>query len=483
MSLNTLAASLLGLLVYAHVQRRWLEEYQSSFISGLPPSQLVPVPHHDDVPEPFQSLTIYKNFRTLPKKHPGERNIVIFVGTRPEAIKAVPLVQQLAKANGTSPRVFVTGQSPTLLTDEFLANIGLLEHIANPDWRSTSTMQAGSTLSNLHARTISLASTILEREQPSTTAVVVIGDTLTALAAAEAAYYMHIPIVHVEAGLRTWLIHKSNPEEYSRVAIAQMACVHFAPSKPSVDNLLAEGVDKDHIWLTGGSNIDLSLERAKTVKLPPHLDKLFQQEKNNDATWVLFEVHRRENLVHLPDILRALNDAASKFQDATTRTVRYLFPAHPNPHVQQALDRAGSTHFEIVQPLKMDEVTALLSSKRLAFVVTDSGGLQEEAPAFGIPTLVTRLVTTRPETIAVGASRLVGFDYANVMEEVLRMLRNDDGLRTNMSRPVFPYGEGNAGKRMTEVLVEQGLVEGLCQDPMSLRSTHARNITRRDVAF
>ncbi len=362
--------------------------------------------------------------------------VLVVFGTRPEAIKMAPLVKLLQKDDALDCRVAVTAQHREML-DQVLRLFDI-----RPD-HDLNIMRAGQTLFDITARAIEGLKPVLEKEQPDL--VLVHGDTSTTFAAALAAYYLQIPVGHVEAGLRTGNRYSPFPEEMNRRLTGGLASWHFAPTAGARENLLREGVDPGRIFVTGNTVIDalLATVRPEYRFDDPLLDGMdFQRHRV-----LLVTTHRRENLgAPMRDIYLALRDIMEQFSD-----VRVIFPVHKNPAVRSVADEVlgGSARVRLLEPLDYEPFANLMS--RCHLVLTDSGGLQEEAPSLGKPVLVLRDTTERPEAVDAGTVRLVGTDRAAIRAEAWRLLGDADYYRA-MSEAVNPYGDGMACGRIAQAV-------------------------------
>jgi UDP-N-acetylglucosamine 2-epimerase (non-hydrolysing) len=312
-------------------------------------------------------------------------------------------------------------------------------------------MQPGQSLAALTARAISAIDDYLAAAQPAM--IVVQGDTTTVLAASLCAFYRRIPVAHVEAGLRTRDRHSPFPEEINRVLTSRMSDLHFAPTAAARENLLREGIPADHIHVTGNTVIDalhIAVERIRCE--PPAvagLPDFLQPElvRREQTRIVLVTGHRRENFgLGFDNICAAIGDVAFQFPD-----VHFVYPVHLNPNVMAPVNRilAGFTNVHLIAPLGYLPFVALMDAATL--VLTDSGGVQEEAPSLGKPVLVMRDTTERPEAVAAGTARLVGTDRASIVGGLTELLTNDDVYQA-MARAVNPYGDGQACVRIARVL-------------------------------
>ena len=378
-------------------------------------------------------------------------SILCVLGTRPEAIKLAPLLLALRRHPRLTPVLVATAQHRDLL-DRALADFGLRPDI------DLDLMQAAQHPADLLGAAIPRLAAIVADLRPA--AVVVQGDTTTALAAAHAAALAQVPLVHVEAGLRSGDRAAPFPEEINRRVIAQLADVHFAPTIAARDALRGEGIAPSAIHVTGNTGIDalrlvearlLNGARAAALGGLPRLDPA--------RSLLLVTAHRRENHgAPLRRIAKALSELAAR--DA----VEIVVPVHPSPAVRAAFETLQATpHVHLVAPLGYAAFVALLG--RAAVVLTDSGGVQEEAPALGVPVLVLRGVTERGEGVASGNARIVGTGVTAIVAAV-RDLLNDKRARARMSEPAHPYGDGEATQRIVAVLdARYGCRDALSPEP------------------
>lgn len=353
------------------------------------------------------------------------------VGTRPEAIKMAPVILALRDEPWVDVRVLATAQHREML-DQVLGFFGIEPNI------DLDIMRPNQTLTELTARLLLELNRVFLEEKPDT--VLVQGDTTTVMAASLACFYHHIPIGHVEAGLRTWNIRNPFPEEFNRVIAGKLANWHFAPTESSRANLLRDGLPEKDIFVTGNTVIDaLLMTAAKDIPLDIDLDPA--------KRLVLVTSHRRENFGEpLREICRALRALAERNPE-----VQFLFPVHPNPNVKNVvrkfLDDCANIH--LCAPL--DYAPFVAAMKRAYLIISDSGGVQEEAPALGKPVLVLRNETERPEAVEQGVVKLVGSNFATIVEEAQRLL-DDAGAYQSMARGVSPYGDGHGARRIVDVL-------------------------------
>ena len=367
--------------------------------------------------------------------------ILTIFGTRPEAIKLFPLIRRFERDGRFVSRVCVTGQHGALL-GQVLDVAGIV-----PD-HSLAAMRMGQSLDCLTARLLDLVGPVLDEESPDM--VVVQGDTTTAFAGALAAHYRKIPVAHVEAGLRSGDLHHPWPEEFNRKAIAALAAVHFAPTRAAVEALLAENVAAESIHETGNTGIDALLWMASRLRegccLAPKMAWIEAASAGRRLIGVT--CHRRESL----------NGGIARIAEALAVIARrpdvaIVLPAHPNPQVAEPLRQrlSGRANIHITPPLCYPDFVRLLQLSYL--VLTDSGGVQEEAATLGTPLLVMRDTTERPEGVAAGAARLVGTDPLRIAVEAQRLL-DDSSAHAAMGRAHNPYGDGRASERIVEVLGE-----------------------------
>ncbi len=373
------------------------------------------------------------------------RTFLIVIGTRPEVIKLAPLVRRLRDTAWANIKIVTSGQQSDLL-DQTLTEFGLAPDIAiRHRGASHSPAQTAS-------RLLSRLDRIIENEKPD--CVIAQGDTTTAYAASVAAFYRKTPFVHIEAGLRTPELDAPFPEEFHRRAIAVSTTLHFAPTSAAAQNLIKENVPKDKVFVSGNTVIDSLLEIAATKPpAPPE----FQARRT-----ILLTAHRRENFgTRLRDALTAVR----AFVDLTP-DVGVYFPVHPNPNAREAAMEILSGHprIHLVEPLNYRAMVAAIQNAWC--VVTDSGGLQEEAPALAKPVLVLRDVTERPEAVASGVVELVGTSREAVFKSLYE-LHNTPGKYARMARSVFPYGDGHASRRIVDVLYRH-FVTGSASKPATV---------------
>jgi len=367
------------------------------------------------------------------------RTILVVFGTRPEAIKLFPVIRALGQRPGIRVRTCVTAQHRGLL-DQVLAIADL-----SPDV-DLDLMEPGQSLDRLTARLLVGLGETMDAERPDL--VVVQGDTATAMAGALAAYYRRIPVAHVEAGLRSGDIHHPWPEEVNRRIVAPIAAHHFAPTDTAAAALLAETIDPATVHVTGNTVIDALHWTEARVAADPSLAAGLDDVARRFAgkRIVLVTTHRRENFGGgMEAIARAIGRIAARAD------VAVLFPVHPNPAVGPVMDAILGHRENVarIEPLDYPHFVRALGLCDL--VLTDSGGVQEEAPALGKPVLVMRETTERPEGVVAGTARLVGTDEDRIVSEVFTLL-DDSEAHAAMARAHNPFGDGHAAERIAETL-------------------------------
>jgi UDP-N-acetylglucosamine 2-epimerase (non-hydrolysing) len=370
-------------------------------------------------------------------------------GTRPEAIKLAPVIAELHRRPGIITKVCVTAQHREML-DQVLVPFGIV-----PD-HDLNLMQRGQSMSCLAASVIGRLEPVLQLEQPDW--VVVQGDTTTTAAAALAAFHQRLRVAHVEAGLRSGDKWRPFPEEINRRVAAVVADLHFAPTEQARQNLLREGVADARILVTGNSIIDALQWIRKQPWDPRSLgDGVGRLLEESGAKLILVTAHRRENFGEpIAQICGALRMLAERCGDS----IRLVYPVHRNPNIWEPVHRllGNVSNITLLPPLEYLSLIHLM--KRSYMVLTDSGGIQEEAPALGVPTLVLREVTERPEGVEAGNVRLVGRKPERILSEVTRLLE-DSGEYQRMARAVNSYGDGHASERIANALeVNEGSWRG-----------------------
>lgn len=360
------------------------------------------------------------------------KKVMLCFGTRPEAIKMCPLVLELKKRPELQTVVCVTGQHRQML-DQVLKAFDVM-----PDY-DLAVMKERQTLFDVTINILDSIRGVLENEKPDI--VLVHGDTTTTFVTALACFYMQIPVGHVEAGLRTYNIYSPYPEEFNRQAVSIVAQYNFAPTEMSRNNLLKEGKNPASIYVTGNTAIDALKTTVRADYTHPDL------EWAAGSRLIMLTAHRRENLGEpMHNMFRAIKRIVDEHDD-----LKVIYPIHMNPVVRQAAaDVFGDdTRFRIIEPLDVLDFHNFLSRSYL--ILTDSGGIQEEAPSLGKPVLVMRDTTERPEGIAAGTLKLVGTNEETIYAEFKRLIEDSDAYNA-MSHASNPYGDGFACKRIADIL-------------------------------
>ena len=360
------------------------------------------------------------------------KTIMLVFGTRPEAIKMCPLVNELKTRDNIKTVVCVTGQHRQML-DMVLDTFNVV-----PDY-DLSIMKAGQTLFDITTNILNRIGDVLDEVKPEV--VLVHGDTSTTFVTALACFYKQIAIGHVEAGLRTYNIYSPYPEEFNRQAVSIVSKYNFAPTELSKANLVKEGKDESSIYITGNTAIDALKTTVRDDYTHPEL------EWANDSRFIMITAHRRENLGEpMHNMFRAIRRVMEEHPD-----VKAIYPIHMNPVVRQAADEelGDCDRIRIIEPLEVLDFHNFLS--RSYMILTDSGGIQEEAPSLGKPVLVMRDTTERPEGIAAGTLKLVGTDE-QVIYDHFKLLLEDETAYQAMAQASNPYGDGFACRRIADVL-------------------------------
>jgi UDP-N-acetylglucosamine 2-epimerase (non-hydrolysing) len=363
--------------------------------------------------------------------------MVVF-GTRPEAIKMAPVVQALSCREGINCQVTVTAQHREML-DQVLQLFQI-----KPDF-DLNLMKPGQTLTEITSRVLLGLTEILQQESPEL--VLVHGDTTTTFAAALAAFYAKIPVGHVEAGLRTGNKFSPYPEEMNRRLTASLTDQHFAPTTTARDNLLREGIAADSIYITGNTVIDalLATVRQDYDFSNEEIRRILAREEGRRM--IMVTTHRRENLGEpMRQIYRALAEILAQYPDTFV-----LFPVHKNPRVREVVEEVlgSDPRVHLIEPLDYEPFVNLMAKAYL--LLTDSGGIQEEAPSLGKPVLVVRDTTERPEAVAAGTVSLVGTTYEKVFAELEHLLTDKQAYR-KMATSINPYGDGQAAERIAGII-------------------------------
>ena len=374
------------------------------------------------------------------------KKIAIFIGTRPEVIKMMPIIQAIKSTEKLSPVVISTGQHDKLLQPALeLFDIKINTHLK--------VMRPNQQLATLTARLMVRIENCLKQIQPDM--ALVQGDTTTAFMAALACFYQRIPVGHVEAGLRTDNIWSPFPEEVNRRLIAPIATLNFAPTDLARLNLLRENIEESKIIVTGNTSIDAILLEVKQQTLPPIQKQIHHRLTElvgtdwNTVPFILITCHRRENFGEgLEQICKAIVRLAQAFPN-----YNFIYPVHLNPHVQQPVNQylANLSNVKLIPPVNYREFVALMYGSKL--ILTDSGGVQEEAPALGKPVLVMRDTTERPEGLKAGVTLLAGKDAESIFQNTYRLLTDEAAYR-HMSKRVNLYGDGQAARRIIKSIQE-----------------------------
>ena len=360
------------------------------------------------------------------------KKVMLVFGTRPEAIKMCPLVNELKTRKGIETIVCVTGQHRQML-DQVLEAFQV-----EPDY-DLSIMKDRQTLFDVTTNILNRIKAVLEEVQPDV--VLVHGDTSTTFVTALACFYLRIPVGHVEAGLRTYNIYSPYPEEFNRQAVSIISAYNFAPTELSKENLLREGKNPDTIYVTGNTAIDALKTTVREDYTHPDL------EWAKGSRLIMITAHRRENLGEpMKHMFRAIRRVCDEHPD-----IKAIYPIHMNPVVREIADSilGDDERIRIIEPLDVLDFHNFLSRSYL--ILTDSGGIQEEAPSLGKPVLVMRDTTERPEGIKAGTLKLVGTDEEVIYQNFKQLLEDEEAYRA-MSTASNPYGDGFACKRIADIL-------------------------------
>ena len=360
------------------------------------------------------------------------KRIMLVFGTRPEAIKMCPLVNELKKRKNIETIVCVTGQHRQML-DQVLETFDVV-----PDY-DLSIMKDKQTLFDITTNILDKIRNVLEEVKPDV--ALVHGDTSTTFVTALACFYLQIPIGHVEAGLRTYDIYSPYPEEFNRQAVSIISNYNFAPTLKAKENLVREGKNEEKIWITGNTVIDALKTTVKEDYTHPELDWA------KGSRLIFITAHRRENVGQpMQNMFRAIRRVMEEHPD-----VKALYPIHMNPVVRKAAEEelGGCDRIHIIDPVEVFDCHNIMAQSYL--ILTDSGGIQEEAPSLGKPVLVMRDTTERPEGIAAGTLKLVGTDEKVIYNNFKELLENEETYK-KMSQANNPYGDGRACERIADIL-------------------------------
>ena len=370
------------------------------------------------------------------------KKIMLVFGTRPEAIKMCPLVNELKKRENLETVVCVTGQHRQML-DQVLKTFNVV-----PDY-DLSIMKQGQTLFDITSGILEKIKWVLEHVKPDV--VLVHGDTSTTFVTALACFYLQIPVGHVEAGLRTYNIYSTYPEEFNRQAVGIIAQYNFAPTQMAADNLIKEGKNPSKIYITGNTVIDAMQHTVKDDYTHPELEWV-----GNDKL-IFITAHRRENLGEpMHNMFRAIRRVLNEHPDC-----KAVYPIHMNPVVRKVADEelGECNQIHIIEPIEVFDCHNF--EARCHLCLTDSGGIQEEVPSYGRPVLVMRDTTERPEGVSAGTLRLVGTDEETIYKNFTELLDNQEAYDT-MAKACNPYGDGKACKRIADILEGKNFEPWLC---------------------
>lgn len=366
--------------------------------------------------------------------------ILFFIGTRPEAIKMAPVIIKFKnEVNKIQVRVCTTGQHREML-DQVLNFFGI-----EVDYK-LDVMTENQTLFSLTSTLIDKMEAPLEKFSPNY--VFVHGDTSTTFVGALAAFYFQVKICHIEAGLRTYNLKSPFPEEMNRQVVSKLTDIHFCPTEAAKDNLLSEGVDKEKIHVTGNTVVD-ALLMAQSIVVSDHQfsNPIITKLKSDASDLLLVTAHRRENHGEgINNICDALIEISKKFVN-----LLIVYPVHLNPNIHDPVKKllGGIKNIFLVDPLSYPDFVWMMARSKV--ILTDSGGVQEEAPSLGKPVLVTRDTTERPEAISAGTVKLVGTDKEKIFEETVKLLE-DESYYNSMSKAINPYGDGKASQRILKIV-------------------------------
>ena len=362
-----------------------------------------------------------------------KNNILCIVGTRPEAIKMAPVILALKKKTWVNVRILATAQHRDIL-DQVLDLFGILPDI------DLNIMSPNQELPKLTALLMTELDRCFSDEKPD--AVLAQGDTTSVMVAALAAFYLKIPFGHVEAGLRTGDLYNPYPEEMNRVITGRLARWHFAPTKSSEQNLLNELISQKSIYVTGNTVIDALLDVSSRCDA-------YTPAVPEGKRLLLVTAHRRENFGKpFERICKAILTVVERNED-----VQVLYPVHPNPNIKETAYRLLGSHPRIELCAPLDYLPFVAAMKHSHLIISDSGGVQEEAPALAKPVLVLRQETERPEAVKEGVVKLVGTDFGRIVEET-QLLLDDDNAYKRMARGTSPYGDGHAAERIVKILAD-----------------------------
>lgn len=368
-----------------------------------------------------------------------KKRVMCVFGTRPEAVKLAPVVHALQASKNLEPIVVLTAQHREML-DQMLRWFNIEAQY------DLDLMRHGQTLAEITSRVVLSMDELLSKVKPDL--LLVQGDTITVMAAAIAAHYQKVPVGHVEAGLRTGNRYNPFPEEMARMQTARLASLHFPPTAGALENLKKENVT-ENVYLTGNTVIDALLDTVSRLKEASIDQALFGRADFKKYKVILVTAHRRENwgegMIH---IAKALRQIADEFPD-----VQVLYPIHKNPVVRDSIEPIFAGHDRLICVEPLDYVPFVYAMQHCHFIMTDSGGVQEEAPTLGKPVLVLRTTTERPEAVEAGAAKLVGVEQQGIVEAAEDLLRNEKSY-AKMACAVNPFGDGKAAERIASAIEE-----------------------------
>ncbi|WP_210132781.1 UDP-N-acetylglucosamine 2-epimerase (non-hydrolyzing) [Staphylococcus sp. GDH8C126P] len=360
------------------------------------------------------------------------KKVMIIFGTRPEAIKMAPLVKAIEQNKNLEANIVITAQHREMLDS-------VLEIFAVQPHHDLNIMKKNQTLAELTSRALIKLDEVIKEEKPDI--VLVHGDTTSTFVGSLAAFYNEVPVGHVEAGLRTGNKYSPFPEELNRLMVGNMAELNFAPTQKAAENLILENKVKDSIYVTGNTAIDA----LKTTIQKDYVSETISKYK--DKQILLLTAHRRENIGEpMHHIFKAVRDIADEYPDLVV-----VYPVHKNPKVREIASEylKGHNRIELIEPLDVLDFHNFANQSHL--ILTDSGGVQEEAPSLGKPVLVLRDNTERPEGVKAGTLKVIGTEYDSIMRETKRILDNKEAYQ-QMSKASNPYGDGNTSQRICEII-------------------------------
>lgn len=370
-----------------------------------------------------------------------KKKILVVFGTRPEAIKMAPLVKSLLEEDEFDTKVCVTAQHREML-DQVLEIFEI-----TPDF-DLNIMKSGQSLYEITAAILLQLESVLQKFQPEM--VLVHGDTTTTFATSLAAFYQKIKVGHVEAGLRTHNLYSPWPEEANRSLTGVLSDFHFAPTETSKGNLVKENIEQEKIFVTGNTITDALIQVVNKIETDQQLSSSLEEKfkfLRKDKKLILVTGHRRESFGQgFEDICKAISELASKYKNC-----QIVYPVHLNPNVQEPVKRILSDLDNVYLIPPQDYLPFVYLMNKSYLILTDSGGIQEEAPTLGKPVLVMRNNTERPEAIEAGTVKLVGTEYASIVDSVSELIENENSYQS-MSKAHNPYGDGNACSRIVSIL-------------------------------